>query len=268
MSGWEPPLRRSSFQRRSSGSGGRRYAARCRSAIPANVPATVESSGFRSLLRSPFSAVRASGRGESTGVFGPGGSCRTPMVCIVGRIRHGLFFGGRLGGHVAPGRPLCRSTPNAPPALESHAQRITALLLADERLGPVPSPANQGHDFQRIDVDTLELIAPAPSAWSTSACRRWTGSACAPCSRSWASGHRYLPLPSTRPSRAWPGSERAARRGPGVRIPGWRGGSSAWPASPRVAASMRTTLRRRGASEPPHGQRHFARYRIRYEAVT
>ena len=44
---------------------------------------------------------------------------------------------------------------DCPPALESHAQRITALLLAGERIGAAPSPASQGCDFQRIDVDTL-----------------------------------------------------------------------------------------------------------------
>ena len=48
----------------------------------------------------------------------------------------------------------------APPALESHAQRITALLLAGERIGAASSPASQRHDFQHVDVDSLELIRP------------------------------------------------------------------------------------------------------------
>ncbi len=47
-----------------------------------------------------------------------------------------------------------------PPALESHAQRITALLLADKRIGAAPSPASQRRDFQPVDVDSLELIRP------------------------------------------------------------------------------------------------------------
>ena len=50
--------------------------------------------------------------------------------------------------------------PDSPPALESHAQRITALLLAGERIGAASSPASQGHDFQHVDVDSLELIRP------------------------------------------------------------------------------------------------------------
>ena len=50
--------------------------------------------------------------------------------------------------------------PDGPPALESHAQRITALLLAGERIGAASSPASQRHDFQHVDVDSLELIRP------------------------------------------------------------------------------------------------------------
>ena len=50
--------------------------------------------------------------------------------------------------------------PDGPPALESHAQRITATLLAGERIGATPSPAGQGHDLQPVDVDSLELIRP------------------------------------------------------------------------------------------------------------
>ena len=50
--------------------------------------------------------------------------------------------------------------PDGPPALESHAQRITALLLAGGRIGAASSPASQRHDFQHVDVDSLELIRP------------------------------------------------------------------------------------------------------------
>ena len=49
---------------------------------------------------------------------------------------------------------------DGPPALESHAQRITALLLAGERIGAASSPASPRHDFQHVDVDSLELIRP------------------------------------------------------------------------------------------------------------
>ncbi len=80
-----------------------------------------------------------------------------------------------LGRHfdVAPGQwsTLCRRIddllagqwslpPDCPPALESHAQRIAARLLASERIGAAPSQTSQGHDFQSIAVDTLELIRP------------------------------------------------------------------------------------------------------------
>ena len=50
--------------------------------------------------------------------------------------------------------------PDCPPGLESHAQRIAAGLLAGERIGAAPSPADQGHDFQPVDVESLELIRP------------------------------------------------------------------------------------------------------------
>ena len=50
--------------------------------------------------------------------------------------------------------------PDGPPAPESHAQRITALLLAGERIGAASSPATPRHDFQHVDVDSLELISP------------------------------------------------------------------------------------------------------------
>ena len=47
---------------------------------------------------------------------------------------------------------------DVPPALESQAQRITAQLLARERAGerePV-----RAHDWQPVDVDSLELVRP------------------------------------------------------------------------------------------------------------
>ena len=48
--------------------------------------------------------------------------------------------------------------PDCPPALEAHAQRIAAQLLARERAG-APAPAHE-HDIQRVDVDSLELVRP------------------------------------------------------------------------------------------------------------
>ena len=50
--------------------------------------------------------------------------------------------------------------PDCPPALESHAQRIAAQLLAHERVGTRASSAGRGRDVQHIDVDSLELIRP------------------------------------------------------------------------------------------------------------
>ena len=78
-----------------------------------------------------------------------------------------------LGRHFAIGQSawpmLCRRidevlsgqlqlNPDCPPALETHAQRIAAQLLARERTG-TPAPAHQ-HDIQRVDVDSLELVRP------------------------------------------------------------------------------------------------------------
>ena len=48
--------------------------------------------------------------------------------------------------------------PDCPAALEVHAQRIAAQLLARERTG-TPVPAHRP-DIQRVDVDSLELIRP------------------------------------------------------------------------------------------------------------
>ena len=50
--------------------------------------------------------------------------------------------------------------PDCPQALESHAQRIAAQLLAHERVGTASSPASRGRDVQHVDVDSLELIRP------------------------------------------------------------------------------------------------------------
>lgn len=50
--------------------------------------------------------------------------------------------------------------PDCPPALESHAQRIAAQLLAHERVGTRASPTSRGGDLQPLDVDSLELIRP------------------------------------------------------------------------------------------------------------
>ena len=49
---------------------------------------------------------------------------------------------------------------DCPPALESHAQHIADQLLARQRIGAASAPANPGHDFQPLDVDSLELIRP------------------------------------------------------------------------------------------------------------
>ena len=48
--------------------------------------------------------------------------------------------------------------PDCPAALEAHAQRLAAQLLARERTG-TPLPAHRP-DIQRVDVDSLELIRP------------------------------------------------------------------------------------------------------------
>ena len=50
--------------------------------------------------------------------------------------------------------------PDCPPLLESHAQRITAQLLALERVGTTESPARRATDIQHVDVDSLELMRP------------------------------------------------------------------------------------------------------------
>ena len=50
--------------------------------------------------------------------------------------------------------------PDCPPALESHAQRIAAQLLARERVGTPASSASRGRDVQHVDVNSLELIRP------------------------------------------------------------------------------------------------------------
>ena len=50
--------------------------------------------------------------------------------------------------------------PDCPPALESHAQRIAAQLLAHERVGTPASPIGRTRDVQHVDVDSLELLRP------------------------------------------------------------------------------------------------------------
>ena len=50
--------------------------------------------------------------------------------------------------------------PDCPPALEAHAQRIAAQLLAHERVGTTAKPTGQGRDIQHVDVDSLALIRP------------------------------------------------------------------------------------------------------------
>ena len=50
--------------------------------------------------------------------------------------------------------------PDCHPALESHAQRIVAQLLAKQRIGTPSSPASRGRDVQHVDVNSLELIRP------------------------------------------------------------------------------------------------------------
>ena len=56
--------------------------------------------------------------------------------------------------------PVTPLPPGCPPALESHAQRIAAQLLAHEHVGTRDSPASRGRDLQHVDVDSLELIRP------------------------------------------------------------------------------------------------------------
>ena len=50
--------------------------------------------------------------------------------------------------------------PDCPPALESHAQRIAAQLLAHERVGTPALPTGRTRDIQHVDVDSLELLRP------------------------------------------------------------------------------------------------------------
>ena len=49
---------------------------------------------------------------------------------------------------------------DVPPALETHAQRITAALLAGDRIGTASPPTDRGPDLQHVDVDSLELLRP------------------------------------------------------------------------------------------------------------
>ena len=49
---------------------------------------------------------------------------------------------------------------DVPPALEAHARRITAALLAGDRIGTASPPTDRGPDLQHVDVDSLELLRP------------------------------------------------------------------------------------------------------------
>ena len=80
-----------------------------------------------------------------------------------------------LGRHfnVAQGdwRMLCRRideilaarlplSPDIPPELKAHAQRITTALLAGGRVGAASPPPDRGHDIQHIHADSLEVLRP------------------------------------------------------------------------------------------------------------
>ena len=82
--------------------------------------------------------------------------------------------------------------PDCPPALESHAQRIAAQLLAHERVGTAASPTGRNRDVQHVDVDSPRfeelgmgasmsaaavgsIIARMAQPGSERAARRWLG---------------------------------------------------------------------------------------------
>ena len=106
----------------------------------------------------------------------------------------------RLAGPLPP-------VPRVPPALESHAERITAQLLARERVGTPAAPACSGRDLQCVDVDSLALVRPRSvgvehvALWAMDPLGLRTGAA----------------LGSVIARLAQPGSERAARRWLGER---------------------------------------------------
>ena len=51
-------------------------------------------------------------------------------------------------------------SPDIPPALEAHAQRITAALLAGDRIGTPSLPTGRGPDLQQVDVNSLKVLRP------------------------------------------------------------------------------------------------------------
>ena len=58
-----------------------------------------------------------------------------------------------LAGRLSP-------SPDIPPALEAHARRITAALLAGERVGTASPPTDRSPDLQQVDTNSLELLRP------------------------------------------------------------------------------------------------------------
>ena len=58
-----------------------------------------------------------------------------------------------LAGRLSP-------PPDFPTALEAHARRITAALLAGERVGTASPPTDRSPDLQYVDIDSLELLRP------------------------------------------------------------------------------------------------------------
>ena len=51
-------------------------------------------------------------------------------------------------------------SPDIPAALEAHARRITAALLAGERVGTASPPTDRSPDLQQVDINSLELLRP------------------------------------------------------------------------------------------------------------
>ena len=69
---------------------------------------------------------------------------------------------------VADALPAHRRNPRRPAApvtglpleLEAHDQRITAALLAEERVGTASPPTDWSPDLQQVDVNSLEVLRP------------------------------------------------------------------------------------------------------------
>ena len=114
-----------------------------------------------------------------------------------------------------PSPANCNGPPSYPPALEVHAQSITAQLLARHHdLNVAERPPTQRGDAQQLDVDSLELIRPLSvgvehiALWAMDQLglrTRWQELRLGPSLRAAAIG-------STIARMARPGSERAARR--------------------------------------------------------